>query len=101
MSDVNDYIMELYASIEKPGVVETKNVGRMKKFLNFVGLSVDPDGQFLHGMRRVQTKKELFDVCSTFLIKEGRAEQLYNLEPFEGLVARPSSETSYSTCQLG
>ena len=101
MSDVNDYIMELYASIEKPGVVETKSVGRMKKFLNFVGLSVDPDGQFLHGMRRVQTKKELFDVCSTFLIKEGRAEQLYNLEPFEGLVARPSSETSYSTCQLG
>lgn len=101
LSDVNDYVLDLYASIEKPGIVERKNVGRMKKFLNFVGLSVDADGQFLHEMRRAQTKKALFIICSNFLLKEGRAEQFYNLEPFEGLVARPSSETSYSSCQLG
>ena len=31
----------------------------MKKFLNFVGLGVDVDGQFLHDMRRTRCKDDL------------------------------------------
>ena len=41
-----EYIEDLYHSLEKPGIDERKNVGRMKKFLNFVGLSVDAEGKF-------------------------------------------------------
>jgi hypothetical protein len=72
----------------------------MKKFLNFVGLSVDADGKFLHQMRRAQTKKELFGVCDDYLMNQGQSVKYFNSEPFEGLVARPSSESGYSECKL-
>jgi tRNA-dihydrouridine synthase len=100
MADVYEFIIDLYQSLEKPGMEERKKVGRIKKFLNFVGLSVDREGDFLHQMRRSQTQKGLFDVCDSHLIKNGNAECLYNLEPFEGLVARPSSEAPLNSCQL-
>ena len=45
---------------------ERKSVARMKKFLNFVGLSVDPEGKFLIEMRRALTKKRPFQ-CLFFL----------------------------------
>ncbi len=98
--DVYDYIEELYACLSKPEIDERKNVGRMKKFLNFVGLSVDQGGGFLHGMRRAQTRQELFDVCSLYLREKGNDDRLFNLEPFEGLIARPSSETPQDSCAL-
>lgn len=100
MSDVYEYIIDLYKSLEKPGVDERKKVGRIKKFLNFVGLSVDSKGKFLHQMRRTQTPQDLFEVCESNLLKGGKAECHYNLEPFEGLVARPSSEVPLNSCQL-
>jgi tRNA-dihydrouridine synthase len=100
MADVFEYIIDLYTSLEKPELEERKKVGRIKKFLNFVGLSVDSEGDFLHQMRRTQTQKDLFDVCESHLIKKGNAECLYNLEPFEGLVARPSAEAPLDSCQL-
>ena len=100
LGDVYEYIEDLYNTLEKPGIDERKNVGRMKKFLNFVGLSIDAEGKFLHQMRRTQTKKELFSVCEKHLSKEGQSDMYFNSEPFEGLVARPSSESGDSECKL-
>jgi tRNA-dihydrouridine synthase B len=101
LADVYHYIEDLYDSLEKPEVDERKNVNRMKKFLNFIGLSVDADGKFLHQMRRAQTRKELFYICDTHLIQSGRCDEFLNIEPYDGLVARPSSESGYSRCKLG
>ena len=98
--DVYEYIEELYDGLRKPEIEERKNIGRMKKFLNFVGLSVDRDGGFLHGMRRAQDARELFKVCSVFLKEKGNDVRPFNPEPFEGLVARPSSETPQDSCAL-
>ena len=99
MKDVYQYIIDLYEALSNPALDEKKCVARMKKFLNFVGLSVDPDGGFLHEMRRSQSKTELLKVCSTYLIDHGNAEKCFSDEPFDGLVARPSSE-SKEGCHL-
>jgi hypothetical protein len=63
----------------------------MKKFLNFVGQSVDPDGAFLHDMRRAMTEAELFAVCARHLAD--RADRAFSSEPYAGVVARPNCET--------
>ena len=100
LGDVYEYVDDLYLSLAKPGVEERKSVARMKKFLNFVGLSVDPEGKFLHKMRRALTKRDLFSVCSSYLLDNGREGHLFNIKPFDGLVARPSSESVDSGCQV-
>jgi hypothetical protein len=66
---------------------EESLVGRMKKFLNFVGLSVDSEGEFLFHMRRTRTRADLFRVCRRFMLDEGRGGQNYSLEPFDRPVA--------------
>ncbi|MEO7724143.1 MAG: hypothetical protein ABIU29_05570 [Chthoniobacterales bacterium] len=35
----------------------------MKKYLNFIGLGVEPTGDFLHPIRRTTTRADLFAHC--------------------------------------
>jgi hypothetical protein len=53
-------------------------VQRLKKFMNYLGLGVEPTGEFLHRIRRVTTLHDFFGVCETFL---DHAEPMA-LEPF-------------------
>ncbi len=92
--DVRKYIEDLYEATRLPNQKDIYHINRLKKFLNFVGLSVDKDGRFLHDMRRVKSKRELDTVCDRHLIRKGRAERLFSDEPIKGLVARPNCETS-------
>ena len=39
----------------------------MKKYMNYIGLGVDPDGEFLQRIRRVSSEREFFAVCSNYL----------------------------------
>jgi len=87
LADLFDYFEDLYASLEKPEMREESLVGRMKKFLNFVGLSVDSEGEFLFQMRRTKTRADLFRVCRKFMLDEGRGGEYYSLEPFDRPVA--------------
>ena len=50
----------------------------MMSRMNFVGLGVDADGQFLHQIRRVSTLPDFFRVCAEFLDHD----QPMPLEPF-------------------
>jgi nifR3 family TIM-barrel protein len=92
LAEVYEYIEKLHLAIFGPDCKENHSVARMKKFLNFVGQGVDPEGQFLHKMRRTRTYDELFDVCKHFLLEEGRDEMLFACDPYEGLIARPNCE---------
>jgi tRNA-dihydrouridine synthase len=76
--EVLDYIRALYEAVCSPGVRESAQVQKMKKYLNFVGLGVEPTGQFLHRIRRVTTRAAFFTVCEEFL----GHDQLMPLEPF-------------------
>jgi len=53
-------------------------VQKMKKYLNYVGLGVEPTGRFLHRIRRVTTRADFFAVCAEFLSHD----RLMPLEPF-------------------
>ncbi len=92
LADVHRYLLALYEALDNPEIPESKNVARMKKFINFVGLGVDEEGGFLHEARRAKSRTELFAICSRYLLDEGRGELPFPDEPFPGLVARPNRE---------
>ena len=63
--DVLAYIRELWENEISPGVKESAQVMRMKKFMNFIGDGVNE--KFLHEIRRVTTTADFFRVCETYL----------------------------------
>lgn len=90
LNDVRIYIDRLYANID-PNVPEKSRVSAMKKYLNFIGQGVDPEGKFLFEMRRVDRESELFAVCDRHLLTT--ADREFASEPYLGLIARPSCES--------
>jgi len=50
----------------------------MKKYMNYLGVGVEPTGQFLHRIRRVTTKVEFFGICEEYLNQDSPMA----LEPF-------------------
>lgn len=65
--DVLAYIGELYDAVCSPGVREAQQVQKMKKYLNFIGLGVEPTGAFLHAIRRAESRAEFFRLCADHL----------------------------------
>ena len=77
--DVLAYIYALYEMRMSPGIREVSQVHQMKKYLNYIGLGVEPSGRFLHEIRRVTTKADLFKFCHEYLDHGGAMK----LEPYE------------------
>lgn len=77
--EVLDYVRCLYEET-KPGADfrEKAQVQKMKKYMNFLGVGVDPEGKFLHEIRRVETEQDFFRVCTAFMDHE----EPMPLEPF-------------------
>ena len=90
LGDVREYVERLYRATETPGFAERFHVNKMKKYLNFVGQSVDPAGAFLHDMRRTETERDLFTVCDRHLMADPNRE--FSPEPYAGVIARPNCE---------
>ncbi len=76
--DVLAYIRALWDAVHVAGPREAAQVANMKKYLNFIGLGVEPTGQFLHRIRRLTTEAEFFRTCSEFL----EHDEVMPLEPF-------------------
>jgi nifR3 family TIM-barrel protein len=76
---VLEYVHLLYETICTPDVRESSQVQRMKKFVNFIGLGVDPEGTFLHRMRRTAKREEFFTLCDEFLDHD----RPMSLEPYK------------------
>ena len=98
LADVREYIDRLYYETQAPGVPEAAHVAKMKKYLNFVGQSVDAEGKFLHEMRRAMTEAELFAVCDQHLLAD--PAKPFATEPYPGIIARPNCETPVESCSL-
>jgi len=65
--DVLEYVRALYETLVEPDLRELSHVQNMKKFTNFIGLWVEPNGRFLHEIRRVKTRADFFRVCEAHL----------------------------------
>jgi nifR3 family TIM-barrel protein len=90
MTEVRQYVDRLYRATQTEGLREEAHIGRMKKFLNFVGQGIDADGNFLHEMRRTRTIANLFEVCDRHLLDP--ENPWFADEPFSGVLARPNRE---------
>jgi nifR3 family TIM-barrel protein len=77
--EVLEYVRCLYEETCDAATKERSQVQHMKRFMNYLGLGIDPGGRFLHGIRRVQTKAEFFEVCNQFLDHDAPM----TLEPFK------------------
>jgi tRNA-dihydrouridine synthase len=76
--DVLDYVHALYDAVSTAGIRESAQINNMKKYLNFIGLGVEPTGEFLHRIRRATTGTEFFALCAEFLDHD----EPMPLEPF-------------------
>ncbi|MBA3272900.1 MAG: tRNA-dihydrouridine synthase family protein [Chthoniobacterales bacterium] len=76
--DVLDYVRALWEAIATRGIREASQVQNMKKYMNFIGLGVEPTGEFLHRIRRVNTEADFFVTCAEFLDHD----EPMPLEPF-------------------
>ncbi len=76
--DLLAYIHALYEAVSTPEIREISQVHHMKKYLNFIGLGVEPTGEFLHRIRRTTTRADLFAHCREFLDHDDPM----SLEPF-------------------
>ena len=68
---------DLYDTVTEEGP-EISQVNKLKKYLNFAGVGIEPSGQFLHGMRRCITRAGLFELCAQYLDHD----ELMPLTPF-------------------
>ncbi len=81
--DVLAYIRELWDNEITPGVRESAQVQRMKKFMNFIGEGIAEP--FLHEIRRVETTADFFRICEEFL----NHDRPLTLEPLAALQGTP------------
>jgi tRNA-dihydrouridine synthase B len=73
------YVHELYEAVCTPDVKESPHVQKMKKYLNFLAVGAEPTGQFLHKIRRVETRADFFRVVNEYLDHDNPLP----LEPFQ------------------
>lgn len=65
--DVLAYVQELYDAVCSPGVRESAQVQKMKKYMNYLGIGAESTGRFLYEIRRVANRADFFRVCTEFL----------------------------------
>ena len=65
--EVLEHVADLFETTAPDNYTEKSQVQKMKKYMNYFGLGVDPEGRFLHGIRRTQTKADFFAICREHL----------------------------------
>lgn len=64
---VRDYVRALYVATGHVELNERSHVQRIKKYLNFLGLGVEPTGRFLEAVRRATSERELWAIVDEHL----------------------------------
>jgi tRNA-dihydrouridine synthase C len=67
LRDLRGYIEALYEGTKHPDFRERLHVGKMKKYLNFIGQGIGEGEPFLREVRCVESARELFAVCDRHL----------------------------------
>jgi tRNA-dihydrouridine synthase B len=64
---VLEYVRDLFETVRPPHIKENAHIQKMKKYMNYIGLGIEPSGRFLHDIRRVTTESDFFRICESFL----------------------------------
>ena len=92
LADVRGYIEKLHDHAAS-GKRRMKYVdSRLKKYINFIGASVDEKGEFLYHMRRARGIADLMKVCDAYLVENGNADKKFSPEPYPDVCSRPNHE---------
>jgi tRNA-dihydrouridine synthase B len=73
------YLEALFEQAKPPGLPPSSQIERVKKYLNYVGVGIDPAGQFLFQVRRMTSTPEFHAICRRFLDHD----RPLALEPFD------------------
>ena len=65
--DVLTYIESLFDTLAIEPYEERAHVMRLKKYMNFIALGVEPEGDFLKRIRRSTTRNEFMTICKDHL----------------------------------
>jgi tRNA-dihydrouridine synthase B len=76
--EVLGYIRALFEAVRPPEIRDSAHIQKMKKYLNYIGMGVEPTGRFLHEIRRARTEAEFFRICEEHLSHD----EPMLLEPF-------------------
>lgn len=71
--DLREYIDRLYNETKTPDFPDKAHVSKMKKYVNFIGIGLDPDDAFLREVRLTSTTAEFFAVCDRHLLNHDTA----------------------------
>jgi tRNA-dihydrouridine synthase B len=85
--DLLQYVRDLYEAVKPPELRLDAHVQKMKKYMNYIAVGIDPEAQFLFQIRRVTTEKEFFQVCERFLDHAGEAFPTQEASAFTRLAA--------------
>jgi tRNA-dihydrouridine synthase len=85
--DLLNYIGELFEAVKPQELRIEAHVQKMKKYMNYIAVGTDPDGQFLFQIRRVTTEQEFFQTCERFLNHHGDAFPTQEQSAFTRLAA--------------
>lgn len=96
LADVHQYIRDLCAHLLVDAMPERVKIGLLKKFLSFIGQSVDAQGAFLYEVRRTRSLAELEESCQRHLSAPEKKDLPYSLEPYPDVLARPNHEDKAS-----
>jgi tRNA-dihydrouridine synthase B len=81
------YVEDLYEAVKLPNLRLEAHVQKMKKYMNYLAVGIDPDAQFLFQIRRVTTEAEFFKVCRFFLDHRDEAFPRFPTSAFARLAA--------------
>ena len=95
LSDAYGYVINLYDFTIAGNPMIFHPDGRLKKFLNFIALSVDADGAFMREMRLARGMRELMDACKRHMLSN--PDRPFSDLPHPGLCARPNHESQIPT----
>ena len=65
--EVLGYVTALYEALQPDNLRETAYVHKLKKYMNYFGIGVEPTGRFLNDIRRVTTEAAFFTLCREFM----------------------------------
>jgi tRNA-dihydrouridine synthase B len=95
--EVLRYVRDLYEAVKPPEVREQALVQKMKKYMNYLAVGVDSEGQFLHQIRRVELEADFFAVCERFLDHD---EQMFVEPAFNPAQSQVSPKPAFPPLEL-